>query len=266
MTSLQRLREAAPNWSKVNSGNSSQLRMEVKQPEADGTPGGRTFALSVTQHPGGHITIQETAKREQLPKCCVERHINRDGTFCLYLDSTNPIADEADAQRWWSGLRDFLNHQGFVERRGFWPPNAQLSHGNVAAGTQIKMERLADLHGFRQEVLDGIFLNKGWLGEHLPRLSKSGEKVVNSRGACPRLCLNRHRPASRKDCSTERCSDDCSKAHAPITRADCPMRESVEELILLEHKRRKQEARFIAYLKEKGVECCGTVRRCPLGK
>lgn len=266
MTSLQRLREAAPNWSTIKSSNSTRLRIEVKQPEADGTPGKRAFDLSVTQHRGGHVTIQETAKREQLPTCCVERHINRDGTFCLYLASTDPIADEADAQRWWSGLRDFLNHQGFVERRGFWPPNAQLSHGNAAADTQIEMERLAGLHGFRQEVLDGIFLNKGWLGEHLPGLSKSSEKVINSRGACPRLCLNRHRPAYRKDCLKKRCTDECPKTHRPITRADCPMREGVEALVLLEHKRRKQEGQFVTYLKNEGVECCGTVSRCPLRK
>ncbi|WP_370632238.1 E2 domain-containing protein [Erythrobacter sp. SCSIO 43205] len=98
MTSLQRLREAAPNWSKIKSSSSARLRIEVKQPEADGTSGRRTFDLSVTQHQGGHVTIQETAQHEQLPACCVERHINRDGTFCLYLASTNPITNEADAQ------------------------------------------------------------------------------------------------------------------------------------------------------------------------
>ncbi|WP_370632239.1 E2 domain-associated cysteine-rich protein [Erythrobacter sp. SCSIO 43205] len=128
------------------------------------------------------------------------------------------------------------------------------------------MEGIADPNGFRQEVLDGIFLHKGWLGEHLPRLSKSGGKVVNSRGPCPRLCQNRHRPAYRRDCSKKRCTDDCPKGHRPITRADCPMRESVEALVLLEHKRRKQEGQFIAYLKKEGVECCGTVPRCPLHK
>lgn len=263
MTSLSRLVEAAPTWAEIRKQSKHKLRILVAPPQADGTPAKRSFDLQVEQAGDDQTLVRETARERKLPQCCVERHINEDGTFCLYLDSTKPITDGKEATEWWRGLQAFLSHQDFAEKRRFWPPNA-LSHGEAAADTQLKMEKISEPCGWNQEVLDGVFLDKGWLGLDLTRLTKTGDKAVNARGPCPRLCLSRHRPASRKDCSTKRCKSDCPKQHNPIIRADCPNRSSVEELILLEHTRREQEQAFLKYLKDKGVKCCGTMSRCPL--
>lgn len=263
MKSLVKLIECLPSWAELGKQTKKKLRIVAGPPLADGTPSGRKFQLVIRQYPKGHITVKEAKSERQLPQCCVERHINADGTFCLYLDSTKPISDQADAEEWWRGIHAFLNHQVFAERWQYWPPNAQLSHGSAAA-TQISMENVAGDFGWTQEVLDGIFLNRGWLGSDLLGLAKGDPKVVNSRSACPRGCMDRHKPASRKNCMSERCGADCNKQHLNILRANCPQRRDIEKLILLEHKRRGQEKAFVQSLKKKGTSCCGTMKSCPL--
>ena len=117
---------------------------------------GRTYELVIRTTPRDTVEVWEGRPNAQLPKCCVERHINADATFCLHFGSTKPILDFDNAIDWWTSLGDFLKHQDYSSKRRKWPIHAQLSHGD-AAQAQLRMEKLAEPLGWKEEILDSIF-------------------------------------------------------------------------------------------------------------
>ena len=207
----------------------------------------------------------EQKGRRQLPAFCLERHINPDNSFCLYFESEAKLADIDAAVFWWSSLGSFVVNQVYAERYGVWPLAAGLSHGD-AAREQLAMEALAEPLGWRDDILRAMFRGKGWMAQRLPRVSKSGNRIVNSRSACPRGCTRKHKLLRRKSCELSSCDPQCKKQHKMILRADCPDRTVIESLVLHEHRRRQIEARIANELIEKGYNCCGTMESCPLRK
>ncbi len=92
----------------------------------------------------------EQPEHRQLPEFCLERHINADSTFCLYLDFVAKLGDEDAARSWWSSLGTFLNNQIYAEKHRVWPLESGLSHGD-AAHEQLAMENLAESVGWKDE-------------------------------------------------------------------------------------------------------------------
>lgn len=262
MSSIDTLLAAKPLWAKVAARLPTQIELEARPPSPSGSIG-RAYDLIIRESGRRTIDVLEVSDKAILPACCPERHINYDATFCIGLGSSNPLTDAAEATKWWNDLNAFLNYQIFAERQGYWPPYAQLCHGD-AAYQQLEMERLAETIGWKDEVIHGIFRKAGWLAGDLPRILKDKKTVANLRSPCPRGCRRWHFPLRPTSCAVPACTPSCKKQHKPVIRRDCPHRVSVENLVRLEHKRRRSEQRFIKELRRRGVGCCGSMKFCPL--
>ena len=261
MTALQLIEATRPGWAGIE-GTSSSRELRAKPPERDGTPGRAIYRLHV-EHSGRFLEVREHEPGSAIPAFCAERHVNPDTTFCLFLGSHFAPRTEAQAQVWWDGLLAFLQHQQFADRYGRWPLEAQMSHGK-AADPQRRMDEIATGLGWNTEVASSMFRGKGWLAGDLPRLLDDGQRLANARSPCPRACRRLHAPFSRRCCDRQACRNDCKREHSPMLRSECPNRSSVEELVRLEHLRRRRERSFIDELRNQGLVCCGTMHDCPL--
>lgn len=262
MNSVDLLLHNAPTWVEVESRQDGLVVITATQ-HMPGTSASRLFHLKVWASAERGVAVAEQNNRRQLPEFCLERHINPDSTFCLFLGSELPLADEVAAQDWWSNLASYLTHQVYAEGKRVWPLSGGLSHGD-AAHQQLKMEELADPLGWKDDILLALFRGKGWLAGRLPRISKSGSRVLNVRSSCPRGCTQKHKLLRKASCDQKSCYSDCRKQHKPVLRRDCPNRIVVEKLILLENRRRQIERDIIDRLKKDGKKCCGTMKNCPL--
>lgn len=261
MTTLSLVEATRPGWATME-GSASTREIRAVPPERDGTPGRTVYRLRV-EHDGRNLEVRESKPGSAIPAFCAERHVNPDATFCLFLGSHHPPLTQDEANLWWQGLLAFLQHQQFADRFGRWPLEAQMSHGK-AAGPQRRMDEIANALGWTTEIASSIFRHDGWLAGRLPRLVDNGRRLANARSACPRGCRRLHAPFSRKSCEHGACRDDCGRRHGPVLRCECPNRSSVEELVRLEHLRRQHENAFLHDLKRQGLQCCGTMRDCPL--
>lgn len=262
MNSLHYLLNMRPNWVQINQNNQTELKVVARGPKDSGLPG-RSYRLVIRSLSGHRISVAEDPESAILPNCCVERHINPDSTFCLFLDSTNPIRSNEEAETWWSGLKVYLNHQDYAQKHRRWPLRAQLCHGD-AAEVQTQMESLVGDLGWQDELAFAMFRSTGWLSGNLPRPTKSGSGLVNVRSPCPRGCTHKHLHLRKHSCVRDKCVLGCARQHQKITRSNCPNRRVVEQLVILEFRRRSLEAGFIAELIKAGVECCGTMDDCAL--
>lgn len=265
MKSIDYLCNTIPDWAEVTQRRAQSLHINVVTIRPSGAHG-QKYALKINQTPTGKIDVSEASAGTILPKCCVERHINPDSTFCLHLDSNRRIDDDGMAINWWHSLATYLDHQAFSSKWRRWPLDAQLSHGHAAANTQLKMEAVASELGWKTEVLRGIFRKAGWLGGVLPRKSKGGTALANARHPCPRGCLELHYPLRKAACSQGECLEGCEKTHRPISRRRCPHREAIEKIVLLEHKRRSQEDAVMKTISQAKIRCCGTIDNCSLSQ
>lgn len=261
MSSLDQLSDTCPAWADIFERQQKKLRVSAVALLPSGLAG-RTYQLFVNLQGDGGVAVFEELDGH-LPRCCVERHINSDASFCLHFNSTEPIQSAEMARTWWRSLGSFLNNQDYASRRRKWPMLAQLSHGE-AARTQEKMEQLVESLGWEVEIAAAIFRQRGWLGGRLPRLSRDKRSLVNVRSPCPRGCTRKHHQFRKSSCEQLNCVEGCRKLHKPILRADCPNRSVVERLVLLEHQRRSQENDFFRALVDKKIVCCGTMDNCPL--
>ena len=253
------LREALPKWASIVEirDRATVLRMQPSGPDGSAE---RIWTLQIFDGSNDAVQVSEANDTNDLPKCCPERHVNEDGTFCLHLDSTQLPIDLDDALSWWRSLAVFLHHQEYAERRGVWPLGAQLSHGDAAL-IQLEMEALAEPLGWLEEVHLGLFRGQGWLGKNLPGMTGDGRHVVNARSPCPRGCARTSRGGATNICFEHQTSEPSDKR---TLRVDCPHRSIVETLIRLEHDRRRYERHVINDLYRKGIRCCGTMKSCPL--
>ncbi|WP_321324402.1 E2 domain-containing protein [uncultured Parasphingorhabdus sp.] len=261
MTTFALIEGTRPRWATVE-GLASEREICATPPERDGTPGRLDYQLHV-KHSGRHLEVREAEPGRNIPAFCAERHVNPDATFCLFVGSHRAPVTEDEAMMWWEGLLAFLQHQQFADRFGRWPLEAQMSHGK-AAGPQLRIDEIAARLGWSTEIASSMFREDGWLTGELPRLVDKGRRLANARTACPRGCQRLHAPFSRRSCERRACRDDCRHEHYPMLRIDCPNRSSVEELVRLEHVRRRHERAFVEELRTQNLQCCGTMRECPL--
>lgn len=262
-TSLIHLLGATPSWANALVTGPGVADVKVRPPRASGreTP---ELDLVVSLGETDGIIVAERRPGTVLPACCPERHINPGGSFCVHLDSTDPITNAGVAAAWWESLRRFLIGQDYASRHRFWPLHMQLSHGHEAARVQIEMEKIAEPLDWVEEVHLGIFRREGWLGTEI----RSGRvrngtlgMVPNARSRCPRGC---RRSGGRYSCHERSPATGAPSDAAPVLRADCPNRREVEALVLLERRRRRAERDVASWLKQIGIVCCGTMDHCLL--
>lgn len=237
----------------------------MASPPLAGGAATRSYSLELRATSEGGASVREHLPSMHLPCFCPERHINPDGTFCIYYGSEAALANGDAVAAWWESLAAFLNNQQYAEKWRVWPLASGLSHGDAAAH-QLEMEAIADPLGWKDEILSSMFRSRGWLAGRLPRACKQLDRVLNVRMPCPRGCTRKHRLLRRRSCEIDSCAPGCRRMHKPILRADCPHRNAVENLVLHEYRRRRLEAEFFKALRKAGHQCCGTMKGCPLAK
>jgi hypothetical protein len=143
-----------------------------------------------------------------LPSCCPERHINPDGSFCIGLRAGEGITGET-APAWWDKLHAFALCQETAAETGFWPSEAQLSHGE-AGEVELAAENAADQLGLRAVYREAVAFDTGLIASGLHKINAKTGMLRNGRNACVCGRTDRHgRILLRQDCH-------CSGLGCPI--------------------------------------------------
>ena len=197
-----------------------------------------------------------TAKERQpinLPEFCPQRHINYDGSFCLYWwkVSNLDITDEETAHAWWRTLWKFLTLQARVKKARRWPNENEWAHG-AAAVHQHRAELAAHELGARyevalQEMRLSVIKKKRVLQlfkdkSHLYSVWLDSKKVVNLKQRC--LCGSTGKKGHKR---LRRCGSHSSDASSLAF-----------SLLLWEI----EEKAFWESFQDR--QCCGTCDNCPL--
>ena len=74
---------------------------------------GRTVPYAIKAIENGLVVSARELTPTNLPSFCPQRHINYDGSFCLYWRgaATLDVVDEATAAEWWDTLWKYLTLQ-----------------------------------------------------------------------------------------------------------------------------------------------------------
>lgn len=233
------LQRHLPLWANPISG-SRELLVEARVPRPNGGAW-PSVPIEVSVSSNNKLQAREFL-RERWPEFCPQRHINIGGYFCLGLSEVPVVNDRQSAENWWTILASHLQIQFVADRTRRWPKDMEWDHGE-AGETQAHMEAIAKDHGLLDEVHAAHRYGQGWLSENLPRLAKTGDRLVNGRATCPRGCIKRKHP---------------------ILRRACRKRQTVYELVKLERLKRVQSSEF--WNACEGKACCGQMRDCPLRK
>ncbi|HEX7115625.1 MAG TPA: E2 domain-associated cysteine-rich protein [Steroidobacter sp.] len=215
-----------------------------------------------------HLELREVARstvwaREQpharrLPAHCPERHINRDGWFCMYWQEGEEEAwtiNDADAAAdWWILLTKYLNRQETVGVLRRWVGEAR-AHGDAARHQRIA-EQIAARFGptFVQDLRESRLriVRRQRHGRDLLELSRGGTVIARvSATSSGRI------PADLP------CPCDEAGSARPIGQCNSH-RDDLKKLMLAIHRWHEAERTFYEQLLAKRVRCCGTMLECPL--
>jgi Prokaryotic E2 domain/Cysteine-rich domain, C-terminal to E2 domain len=240
------LRVSAPDWIQVEAETADTFLVRAQPTGHQTRTPTRCYNLYI-EAARPVVAVRESSPGALLPVCCPERHINVDSTFCLGVTTDTDVLDGETAGQWWSRLNQYLRCQDYAHRLRKWPIGHGLSHGG-AGEIEVIAENVARRMGLLDEYREGVQLGRGWVGGPLPRIAKDGSRLVNGRLPCPRNCVDKNRrPRLRREC----------------LRA-CSMGDQLPKLVALERRRRLETERFFDELRNKGIQCCGTMNCCPL--
>jgi hypothetical protein len=194
-----------------------------------------------------------------LPSSCPERHINIDGSFCLYWAEAeaNAIVDASSAGIWWGKLLVFLKRQQSAAVLRQWPGRSEArAHGPEAARAQLVAERAASElgPGFRRLLDDSrlISVRKKVGGDPRLRLMLDGARLISVRERGQRVMTKR----ARCKC------DDAKRLRLPIS--GCGSHEiALRDLTMALNRWKIEEDRFFREYVAAGAKCCGTMDYCP---
>jgi hypothetical protein len=238
--SLAALAQYCPKWAEFRSVDGREAHVDIVAVRASKTFT-RLFELKLL-HLGSDVSVFEREIGKTLPSCCPERHINPDGSFCIGLRAGEGITCET-APAWWDKLHAFALCQETAEETGFWPSEAQLSHG-VAGEVELAAENAADQLGLRPVYREAVAFGTGLIVSGLRKINPRTGVLRNGRSACVCGRADRHgRVMLRRECHR--------------SGLGCP--------IVLEHRRRALVDEFWRSLRGHAT-CCGTMQECPLGK
>ncbi|MFC0340548.1 E2 domain-containing protein [Paracoccus niistensis] len=208
------------------------------------------------------VREDEVAAREatptRLPAFCPERHINRDGTFCLGWGRADDleVRDEETARAWWARLFKFLTLQERATRLRRWPDRRTWPHGD-AAGHQFRAEWAA--HRLGSPFVED--LAQGRLGVARKGHGSGGAGLQMLRDG--RRLYSVWEDTRRAVNLRQRCICIMGRASPPAVLRSCgDHADAVVELAFALQDRATAEAAFWAGLE--GTSCCGTMDCCPL--
>jgi hypothetical protein len=231
----------APAWAHCESRSERKLIVTASVERA-GAVMSRVYKLAVVEDEI-RVAVKEAAGYHLLPSACAERHINRDGTFCIGLLAGKSIEDDGAAGEWWTQLQVFLLGQEVARDSGFWPEYAQLSHGEAAAQLQLQAEDTAHELNVLDEYNEAVRADSGPIFDLLKLVRPKFMRLRNGRAYC--VCGR------------------VNKGEWPLLRRDC-WKAELPCLPVLEVRRRKAVADFWKAERAAGVRCCGTMKNCPL--
>ncbi|MFC5565295.1 E2 domain-associated cysteine-rich protein [Rubellimicrobium aerolatum] len=221
-------------------------------------PGGTAPVYNIIAEIRGDVVAAREAEPVRLPAFCPERHINRDGSFCLGWDGADDLAvrDEETARAWWRRLFKFLSLQERAARRRRWPDRRAWPHGD-AARHQLRAEMAAHRLGspftedLAQERLEVIRKGRG-AGGHGLRVQRDGRRLYSVWEGARRAVNLR-----------QRCLCALGTGSSPAVLRGCgDHADAAVELAFALRDRDIAEQDFWAQLK--GTTCCGTMDGCPL--
>lgn len=217
------------------------------------------YRILVTAH-GTEVSAKEDGTPRRLPTFCPDRHINVDGSFCLYWSDefAIQITDVEAANYWWITLREFLLMQERADYAREWTSDG-WAHGKAAryqfdalnAATIIGKRVVAATQ--RQQLTVSKIETKNPANGVTLQLSLAGTQVCRVRqnnmcvtGQCNfrNFRFRRRGKATRKLGSREK----VSKAYAKLTIALWNWKVAEDEY----------------WLGHSGKECCGKLDSCRL--
>ena len=236
------------------SGNRAVFLLQLKL--ADGTT--IPYHLEVTSD-GDRLSVRELAPNN-LPGFCPQRHINGDGTFCLYWAAEEGLVVTTDvvAREWWRTVWKYLKQQARVTKLRKWPDDAEWAHGEAARYQKQALEAASRLGGAFEEALQNsevvvkttrarryaqrLIAQVFVYDQHLYSVWLDSDKVVNRKQRCFCGSSGNRKPARLKACHDH--AEDAVKLAQSKLRWE------------------EKENEFWAALK--GRQCCGTTDICPL--
>lgn len=216
------------------------------------------YRLEVVSEPQG-ASVREVVPTH-LPGFCPQRHINSDGTFCLYWQGAGglSISSKEDATRWWKTLWKFLGLQSRAAKKRRWPNNEQWAHGAAAAHQHKAIEAAARLGSRFSSALAQSAIS---IEEHPKRHRSQGptlQVLVHGHHVFS-VWLNTGKVVNQK----QRCFCGSAGLKRPSRLRSCHHHAQDAAELALELKR-WQVAEEAFWATFKGQNCCGTCDGCAL--
>jgi hypothetical protein len=249
---------AAAHHARVLQAAADHALFETAPPTVSGKPP-TTYRIRIDAIGDNAVKARED-QPILLPSSCPERHINIDGSFCLYWAEAEPnaIVDVSSAGIWWGKLLVFLKRQQSAALRRQWPGRTEArAHGPEAARAQLVAERAASElgPGFRRLLHDLRFVpvRKKVGGDARLRLMLDGKRLISVRVRGQRVMTKR----ARCKC------DAAERLRLPIN--GCGSHETaLRDLTVALNRWKIEEDRFFREYIAAGAKCCGTMDDCPL--
>lgn len=235
------------------------MRAAVRVPR----PSGRLleFAILLGREPEGDFAVREdpASPVRRLPACCPERHINADGSFCLFWRAhERPTLNSLeDATAWWARIVHFLEMQRRAAATRRWPRSAAWAHGDGAAELQRRVElALRELGLLRTGVsVDCLRLrrSRAWL-----RLESRSRRLFSVRNGGKSLPANLRQPCP---CGRVR------HGHGRVTLKKCGEHADVAARLVRDFAAMEAaEHDFAKGWLRQGMVCCGSAENCCLAR
>lgn len=218
---------------------------------------GRTLPYKLHLRQDGEWIEARESTTHHLPGFCPERHINYDGTFCLFYAGANPlpVSDEPSARAWLETIYKYLKLQERARTLRRWPNGSAWAHGD-AARHQLRAQKAAS--AISGKIANDLAVNQLGLKRRkskerpildvisgtVPLFSvwEKPQRVINQKRRCFCGLYGRRRPKRIR-----RCHD-----HA---------RQATELAFAL---RDREEAERQYWDSMHGKPCCGSCDSCPL--
>jgi hypothetical protein len=230
---------------------------DVAPPFPSGAPA-QVFEIRITRQ--GQAVSAKEGRTVRLPPFCAERHINDDGTFCLFWQEGDdvPIRTPEDAARWWELLLAFLRRQQSVTALRFWPGFSDARAHGDAARYQFRAQAAAAALGpsFAERLRTGRFSTRArkHLGRRRIKLIENGVTVAAVVfDPTPKLMT------LRAPCKC----DQGARIRRPVRSCADHARVLADFIVALDQWQAAEED-FYNKIKLKKLTCCGTVDNCPL--